>query len=91
MFMNNFTKSSGRAYWHSITNLFCCNPHIKRVQDKSMKAVMLFMFFALGSGAMFAQNPNLGGGFLAGTIDGCMTNVPGATPVADLMADPFFD
>ncbi|VAV84156.1 hypothetical protein MNBD_BACTEROID02-1027, partial [hydrothermal vent metagenome] len=72
-------------------NLFCCNPHIKRVQDKGMKAVMLFMFFALGSGAMFAQNPNLGGGFLAGTIDGCMTNVPGATPVADLMADPFFD
>jgi HYR domain len=89
--MNNFTKSSGRAYWHSITNLFCCSPHIKRLQDKSMKAVMLFMFFALGSGAMFAQNPNLGGGILAGTIDGCMADVPAATPVADLMADPFFD
>jgi hypothetical protein len=52
MFMNNFTKSGGNAYWHAITNLTCCNVDLKKTQ--LFKTIMVLMIFAFSS-TMFAQ------------------------------------
>ena len=65
MFMNNFTKSSGRAYWHSITNSKSCSPGFRKLQNNGMKALLLLMFFTFSSGAMFAFDP-------IDAIDDCM-------------------
>ena len=53
MFMNNFTKSDGNAYWHAITNLSCCNVDLKKMQ--LYKTIMVLMIFAFSSTSMFAQ------------------------------------
>ena len=54
MFMNNFTKSSGNAYWHAITNLTCCSIDLKKTQ--LFKTFLVLMLFAASSTSMFAQN-----------------------------------
>jgi len=51
--MNNFTKSSGNAYWHAITNLTCCNIDLKKMQ--LFKTFLVLMLFAFSSTSMFAQ------------------------------------
>ena len=54
MFMNNFTKSAGNAYWHAITNLTCCRVDLKKMQ--LFKTFLVLMLFAFSSTSMFAQN-----------------------------------
>ena len=88
--MNNFTQKSGRAYWHSITNLTCCSPLFKSLQKNSMKAMMFVMLFALGSGAMFAQLDSQGGdGEVYTGIDACINAIPEMTATSDMMTDGY--
>lgn len=54
MFMNNFTRSNGNAYWHAITNLTCCSIDLKKTQ--LFKTFLVLMLFAFSSTSMFAQN-----------------------------------
>lgn len=54
MFMNNFTRSSGNAYWHAITNLTCCSIDLKKMQF--FKTFLVLMLFAFSSTSMFAQS-----------------------------------
>gem|GEM_PF-3351609 len=51
--MNNFTKSSGNAYWHAITNLTCCSIDLTKM--RMFRTVMVLMLFAFST-SMFAQN-----------------------------------
>jgi hypothetical protein len=91
MFMNNFTKKSGRAYWHSITNLTCSSPSFRKLQTNSIKALMLLMFFTLSTGALFAQNPDLGTGIHEADTEGCLLDLPAPHSIDYLMALPEFD
>ncbi|MEZ4797819.1 MAG: T9SS type A sorting domain-containing protein [Flavobacteriaceae bacterium] len=52
--MNNFTRSSGNAYWHAITNLTCCSIGLKKAQW--FKTFMVLALFVFSSTSMFAQN-----------------------------------
>ncbi|NNL31604.1 MAG: T9SS type A sorting domain-containing protein [Flavobacteriaceae bacterium] len=45
--MNNFTKSSGKAFWHSTTNLTCCGIDLSKLKSKGMKNVMFFLLIML--------------------------------------------
>ena len=57
--MNNFTKSNGKAYWHSITNLTCCSIDLSKAKRFSMKAFMFFVLLAFSFGSMYAQKVEL--------------------------------
>jgi len=54
--MNNFTKSNGKSYWQSITNLTCCSIGLKKMHLNSMRAFMFVMLFAFTLAPVLSQN-----------------------------------
>ena len=54
--MNNFTRSSGKAYWHSITNLTCCFSKLIGNLKLSAMGSMLVMLFLFNVSSVNAQS-----------------------------------
>ena len=83
MFMNNFTKSNGKAYWQSITNLACCVSNFTRDFKLSAMSSMLVMLFLFSVSTLQAQKVDQ---LQQRTTDLplCYDQIPDAIPVEDI-------